>query len=243
MNTYKITATTASGETLAHTIVEANESKARKAFREISRHGESYTIDAVQLVSENCYATKQQERDAIEQIKKLLEDLGPQSYVATALAGCLEDAENNIEDDAAYSMKERWELAESKLADAEKKVTRLNLDNRDLRLALEKAKQEAADAQQEAADAQQEAADAQQALRDNTLTADDLADCRKLVDDSACDAEKGMKAAALEIVTFAEDTGSLNFQNAVRKNRAETRRWNYLLGLRERIDKALGAGA
>lgn len=46
MNTYKITATTARGEILANTIVKASESKARKAFREIYRQGESMKENA-----------------------------------------------------------------------------------------------------------------------------------------------------------------------------------------------------
>ena len=58
--------------------------------------------------------TKKQEREALEQIKKILSALGP-GYLATAFEGCLEDAENNIDDDAAYSMKSRWESAEQKL--------------------------------------------------------------------------------------------------------------------------------
>lgn len=222
MNTYKITATTASGETLAHTIVEASESKARKAFREIYRHGEVYTIDTVQIVSENCYATKQQERDAIEKIRKLLEDLGPQSYVATALAGCLEDAENNIEDDAAYSMKERWELAESRLADAEKKITQLDLDNRDLRLALEKAKQEAADAQQ--------------ALRDKTITADDLTDCMALVDARRSEIDRNLEAAAADIVKYADNPSSPDFKQAVKDHRRLDSEKTYCYNLAARLE-------
>ncbi len=53
--------------------------------------------------------TKDQERKALEQIKKIVAGLGEDSYIATAFAGCFEDAENNIADDAAYSMKDRVE--------------------------------------------------------------------------------------------------------------------------------------
>lgn len=54
-------------------------------------------------------ATKDQERKALEQIKKIVEDLGPDSYVGTAFEGCFEIAEANIEFDFAGSMKSRWE--------------------------------------------------------------------------------------------------------------------------------------
>ena len=54
-------------------------------------------------------ATKDQERKALAQIKKIVEGLGPQSYVATAFEGCFQDAEDNIENDFGCSMKARYE--------------------------------------------------------------------------------------------------------------------------------------
>lgn len=62
--------------------------------------------------------TKEQERKALEKIKKIVEELGENSYVGTAFEGCFRDAEDNIEDDAAYSMKTRFEYSEKKLAAA-----------------------------------------------------------------------------------------------------------------------------
>ena len=56
-------------------------------------------------------ATKDQERKALAQIKKIVEGLGPQSYVATAFEGCFQDAEDNIENDFGCSMKQRLESA------------------------------------------------------------------------------------------------------------------------------------
>ena len=47
--------------------------------------------------------TKEQERKALEQIKKIVAGLGEDSYIGIAFAGCFEDAENNIEYDAAFS--------------------------------------------------------------------------------------------------------------------------------------------
>ncbi len=60
-------------------------------------------------------ATKEQEREALEKIKAIVEGLGENSYVATAFAGCFEIAEENIEYDAADSLKERLEIAERRL--------------------------------------------------------------------------------------------------------------------------------
>lgn len=64
-------------------------------------------------------ATKEQERKAVEQIRKIVAGLGEDSYVGTALEGCLEIAEENIENDFACSMKQRWETAEARAKKAE----------------------------------------------------------------------------------------------------------------------------
>jgi len=56
--------------------------------------------------------TKEQERKALEQIKKIVAGLGEDSYLATAFDGCFDLAERNIDEDAAYSMKGRWEYSE-----------------------------------------------------------------------------------------------------------------------------------
>ena len=57
--------------------------------------------------------TKEQERKALELIKRTIESLGENSYIGTALEGCLEIAEENIDNDWACSMKERKEAAEA----------------------------------------------------------------------------------------------------------------------------------
>ena len=49
--------------------------------------------------------TKEQERQAIEKIRKIVEGLGENSYVGFAMEGVLELAEDNIREDTAYSMK------------------------------------------------------------------------------------------------------------------------------------------
>lgn len=110
-------------------IVERSEAAARKDFK---AHHKDGTILDVELIAEDVPATKQQERDALETIRKIIGELGPSSYVGTAFEGCLQDAENNIEDDAAYSMKERLESAEDdikelrgKLSDAEGRLKEL----------------------------------------------------------------------------------------------------------------------
>ena len=118
MNTYEITFTRENGSTGKDRITAANEKQARKDFREIYRHS-SATITDVIVAAENVPASKQQERDALDQIRAIVDTLGPDSYLATAFAGCFEDAEENIKNDFACSMKQRLESAEAKRIEAE----------------------------------------------------------------------------------------------------------------------------
>lgn len=60
--------------------------------------------------------TKEQERKALAQIRKIVDGLGENSYIGTAFEGCFEIAEQNIENDWACSMKDRAESAEKKAA-------------------------------------------------------------------------------------------------------------------------------
>lgn len=55
--------------------------------------------------------TKAEERKALAQIRTIVDALGEDSYIGIALAGCLDDAETNIENDFALSMKDRYESA------------------------------------------------------------------------------------------------------------------------------------
>lgn len=83
MNTYEITFTRENGSTGKDRITAANEKQARKDFREIYRHS-SATITDVIVAAENVPASKQQERDALDQIRAIVDTLGPDSYLATA---------------------------------------------------------------------------------------------------------------------------------------------------------------
>lgn len=75
--------------------------------------------------------TKDQERQAIEKIRKIVEGLGENSYVGFAMDGVLELAEDNIREDAAYSMKKSAEIAWERATKAKK-------ENEDLKKTVEK---------------------------------------------------------------------------------------------------------
>lgn len=69
---------------------------------------------------------KEQERKALEQIKKIIAGLGENSYVGTAFKGCVEDAETNIEWDAAFSLKDSFNTVQRKLEETQEEVKRLS---------------------------------------------------------------------------------------------------------------------
>lgn len=81
--------------------------------------------------------TKEQERQAIQKIRKIVEGMGENSYLATAMEGVLETAEENIEYDAAFSLKGRAEVAE-------KEASELKKENEELRKALKEQQERAA---------------------------------------------------------------------------------------------------
>ena len=167
-------------------------------------------------------ATKEQELKALEQIKKIINGLGEDSYVGTAFEGCFEIAEENIRNDWACSMKQRAESAEKSAREHEKLCTTLM------------------DAKNKAIERMAQLEEELKELKDNLLTEDDIFDCCALVDGEIYETDKDRKSAAMEIVTFAEETSGANFQNAVKRHRAAERKWNYLLGLKSRLEKVPG---
>lgn len=64
--------------------------------------------------------TKAEERKALEQIRKIVEKLGDNSYLAMAFDGCFEMAEENIENDFGLSPRDKWEHLESELEEAKR---------------------------------------------------------------------------------------------------------------------------
>lgn len=124
MNTYKITFTRENGTTGSDRFTAATEAQAKKDFNEVYRHGNG-TITSIELVSTDAPATKDQERKALEKIRKIVAELGPQSYLATAFEGAFEDAESNIDNDFGDSMKRRWEHTEQQLKAAKEEIASL----------------------------------------------------------------------------------------------------------------------
>jgi chromosome segregation ATPase len=54
-------------------------------------------------------ATKDEEREALKKIRRIVSGLGEESYIGFAFDGCFEIAEDNIENDFATSFKGKYE--------------------------------------------------------------------------------------------------------------------------------------
>ena len=86
--------------------------------------------------------TKQEEREALKQIRGIVKGLGEDSYIATAFDGCFEIAEQNIEMDMACSLKGQLKSEERISAEMEDELRKLKAE-------LEKAQREARRLKQE----------------------------------------------------------------------------------------------
>ena len=124
MNSYKVTYLLNGEEHYDH-ITERTEKAAQKRLKGIYKDAE---ITDTELTSTLATATKEQELETLEKIKAMIAELGPQSYLAAAFDGCFEDAEQNIEDDAAYSMKARLEIQAQQAAERAYEIDRLKAD-------------------------------------------------------------------------------------------------------------------
>ncbi len=119
MNEYKLAFHYPEGGTETAYIVDRTEGAARKVLSK--RFGEVEITD-IELVNTDANATKEQERATLEKIKAMVAELGPDSYLKTAFSGCYEVAEENIDMDAAFSLKGRAELAEGRVKDLENEI-------------------------------------------------------------------------------------------------------------------------
>lgn len=220
MNEYRITFTSETGESSNLNITERTEAAARKSFNTIHK-GMGFTIQSMELIRADAIATKQQERDTLAAIRRMVEELGPQSHLATAFAGCFEDAESNIENDFADSMKARYLHADAELNAAKGTIEELE----------EKLRQEIAERQR----ARDEAQEVIKKLEAKVLSNDDLEDIRQLLSDRAAEADETAKKYAAEIVERADDPAGREFQEAVRMHRNYTREAEYTRNLLGRV--------
>lgn len=107
MNLYEISATLENGAVHKTKIYEINQERAlnRASKFALQFDATGCAKKTVQLIQKNAGVPKETERAFLNEIKEILEGLGENSYCAMAFEGCVEDAEENINNDFAVSMK------------------------------------------------------------------------------------------------------------------------------------------
>lgn len=144
-------------------------------------------------------ATKEQERKALEKIKKIVEELGEDSYIGMAFEGCFEIAEENIENDFGCSMKQRAEHAEKEAAKYKKmyETTAVDFENAENKIA---------------------------ALEQKTLTVAEAGAIKAILSSSRMEAANMADSTAQRIVELADNPDSAEFRQAVQDNRKSKKR-------------------
>lgn len=107
--------------------------------------------------------------------------------------------------------------------EALEKVSALELDNRDLRLAIKKEKEEASATET--------------ALRERVVSDDDLTDCIQMARNAAYEWGEKMEQASASIVELADDPVSPEFVQAVKNHRNAKRAKEYHEALADRLEK------
>ena len=143
--------------------------------------------------------TKEQERKALEQIRKIVAGLGENSYVATAFEGCFEIAEENIDNDFACSMKQQYESARES---ADKYMVMVD----DYEDEIKKLREEIA------------------AIKRKTLSTADAGAIKQIVWSAKLEAARMTDQSAQYIVDAADDPTSEAFRQAVKDHRSGKKR-------------------
>lgn len=160
---------------------------------------------------------KEQEHKALEQIKAIVATLGDDSYIGIALTGCLEDAEENIENDFACNMYDRWQIAEQKLEAAKTEIEELKAKYAEKDKAIVTLGDKVVE------------------LMQNSITKTDLKDVTELAKAELNNAQKELKEHAAEIVEYADNTNSIQFRDAVYRHRQSKKLYDHTFALVNRL--------
>ena len=194
MNFYEISATLPNGAVHKTKIYEISQERAsNKGFDfALQFDASGKTTFTTTLIQKNAGVPKDTERAFLNEIKEILEGLGENSYCAMAFEGCVEDAEENINNDFAVSMKGRWESEKKaheetregligKLNDRIKRVAELEAE-------VQKARQMEAQARKEAAEDKIALEKAKEKILPDNVAAELTIMLRKQADEAAKEA-------------------------------------------------------
>lgn len=151
-------------------------------------------------------ATKEQERKALEKIKKIVDDLGEVSYIGMAFEGCFEIAEDNINNDFGCSFKSNLESARKANEKMAERVKSLMENVDDLTTKLDDALKEVA------------------WLRGKVLSHEYIEHLKVLVLNENKKAASQQTEAANKILDLAETPDTPEFREAVKARKFAIRR-------------------
>lgn len=194
MNLYEISATLENGAVHKTKIYEINQERALNRASKFALQFDptGCAKKTVQLIQKNAGVPKETERAFLNEIKEILEGLGPDSYCAWAFEGCVEDAEENISNDSAVSMRGRWENEREAHEKTRKSLTeKLNEQGQriaELEAEVQKARQMEAKARKEAAEDKIALEKAKEKILPDNVAAELTIMLRKQADEAAKEA-------------------------------------------------------
>ncbi len=220
MKKFEIIATRENGTNITDYIYAANESAARGDFKEVYRNTKGLKIEEVTDLGGDFPANKAQEREALKQIREIVEMLGPDSYVATAFDGVFGDAESNIEQDATFSMKDRWLTSEKKVTELQEQMKQLSHEKT---MAIAEASAIETEYKSRLETEQKTVAAYEQRvgeLEEKVMSDDDRYDLYRLVCEKLDELDRLLKEAETAIIENAEHPETEAFKDAVKQQRA-----------------------
>lgn len=181
--------------------------------------------------------TKEQERQAIAKIRRIVEDLGENSYIGSAMDGVLEVAEQNIEDDAAYSMKERMEIAERREQEQRERAEKMEKELKAAQTELAQCKEWWKEQQKDLTERLQEA---QELVIRYEMPEDMYKKLWLIVSEAEEKAQQGMMNSAVLMQSYVGDTDETEISPKIReaakgfrKHRARLQEYKTLLEMLE----------
>ena len=194
MNLYEISVVDGKGITHKSKVYEIN---VDAAFKEAFIQGKIYGAEklddcTVQQIQTNAGVSKDTEREYLGRIKNILDALGQNSYCAMAFEGCVGDAEENIDNDFAVSMKGRWQTECKAHENIRKSLTeKVNAQGQriaELEAELQEARRMEGQARKEAAEAKIALEKAKEKILPDNVAAELTIMLRKQADEAAKEA-------------------------------------------------------
>lgn len=174
--------------------------------------------------------TKEQERQAIAKIRRIVEGLGENSYVGTAMDGVLEVAEQNIEYDAAFSLKGSAEVAERREKEMKERAEKLEEELKAAKAELAQGKEWWKDQQ---AELKKQLQDAQRRADRYEMPEEMLEGLNRILEAYKEQEENRMNEAAILLANCVGETnvspGIYDVANRFRKTREKAARCRLLL--------------